>query len=106
MDNDDEHYDVLANRQTKNDKVYDTSKNFASFLIWPTEVVRQEDGGPWMHDTVVGRGDNNHSNRLTKTVCIINKNSKHIKATLITAKQYLRDQLTKHTEDPLDKILK
>ena len=38
--------------------------------------------------------------------CIITRTSKHIKSTPITAEQYLRDQLTQHTEDPLDKILK
>ena len=37
---------------------------------------------------------------------MINRNSKHIKATPITAKQYPRDLLTQHTEEPLDKILK
>ena len=74
-------------------------------------MVQQENGGPWTHGTVVGRDDHNHGNRsytirLTKTGCIINRNSKHIKAKPITAEQYLRDQLTQHTEDPLDKILK
>ena len=34
------------------------------------------------------------------------RNHKHIKATPITAKQYLRDQLTKNTADPLNYILK
>ena len=60
---------------------------------------------------MAGRGDHNHSNRsytiqLTKTGCIINRNSKNIKATLITGEQYIRDQLTQHTEDFLDKTLK
>ena len=70
-------------------------------------MVQWEDGGPWTH----GTGNDNHFNksytiRVTKTGCIITRNSKHIKTTLITAEQYLRDQLTQHTEDPLDKILK
>ena len=60
---------------------------------------------------MVGRSDNNHSNRsytirLTKTGCIINRNSKCIKATPIKDKQYPRDQLNQHAEDPPDKILK
>ena len=60
---------------------------------------------------MVGRGDHCHNNRtytirITKTDCIITRNSKHIKTTPITAEQYLRSQLTWHIEDPLDKILK
>ena len=60
---------------------------------------------------MVGRGDHNHNNRsytirITKTGCIIIRNSKDIKTTPITAEQCLRDQLTQHTEDLLHKILK
>ena len=60
---------------------------------------------------MVGRGDHNHNNRfytikITKTGCIITRNKKHIKTTPITSEQFLRDQLTQHAEDPLDKILK
>ena len=95
-DNDDEHYEAVVNRQTKIDKTYDTARNYASFSIGSTVVVQQEDGGKWTDGRVFGRGDHNHSNRsytirLTKTGCIINRNSKHIKATPITAKQYLTD---------------
>ena len=64
-----------------------------------------------MHGTVVGRGNHNHKNRSntirdTNTGCIITRNSKHFKTTPIATEQYLRDQLTLQTEDPLDKILK
>ena len=45
-------------------------------------------------------------NKNHKTGCIITRNSKHIKTTPITTEQYLRDKLTWHKEDPLDKILK
>ena len=36
LDNDDEHYEVLVNRQTKNDKKYDNDRNYASFSIEST----------------------------------------------------------------------
>ena len=60
---------------------------------------------------MVGRGNHYHGNRsytikLTETGHIINRNSNHIKAIPITAEQNPRDQLTQHTEDPPDKILK
>ena len=45
-------------------------------------------------------------NTLTKTGWIVNRNTKHIKATSKTAKQYLGDQITKNTTDPVDEILK
>ena len=74
-------------------------------------MAQWEDDGPWTHGTVVSRGDCIHNNRImkisvTKTGHIITRNSKHIKTTSITGEQYLRDQLTWHMEDHLDKILK
>ena len=41
-----------------------------------------------------------------KTGQAVNRNSKHIRATPVTAKQYLRNQITKNTADPMDMILK
>ena len=38
--------------------------------------------------------------------CIVTRNIKHIKTIPFTAKQYLRDQLTQHTDHPVDRILK
>ena len=38
--NDDEHYEALVNRQTRNDENYDTSRSYASFLIGPSVVVQ------------------------------------------------------------------
>ena len=61
--NDDEHYEALVSRQTRNDTNYDTSKSYASFSIGSTVAVQWEDDGPWTHGTVVGRGDHSHSNR-------------------------------------------
>ena len=40
------------------------------------------------------------------TCHIVTKNSKHIKTSTITAEQYLRNQLTQHTDDPVDRILR
>ena len=55
-------------------------------------MVEQEDGGPWTHGTVVGRGDHNHNNKsytvsITKTGCFIPRNCKHIKTAHITVEQ-------------------
>ena len=63
MDNDDEQYGSLVNRQTKNYKKYDTARNYASFSIGSTVVVQQKDGGPLTHDTVFGGGNHNYSNK-------------------------------------------
>ena len=40
LDNDGEHYDMLVNRQTRNDKKYDSASNYASFSIGSTIVVQ------------------------------------------------------------------
>ena len=45
-DNDDEHYEVLVNRQAKHDKKYDTARNYDLFSIGPTIVVQWEVGRP------------------------------------------------------------
>ena len=37
--NDDEHYEALVNRQTRNDKIYDTSRSYAFFPLESTEVI-------------------------------------------------------------------
>ena len=87
MDNDEERYEALINRQAKNDKKYDTAINYNLFSIGSTVVVvQQEDGGSWTHGTVVGRGDHNHNNRsytirVTETGLIITRKSKHTKTT-------------------------
>ena len=39
-DNDDEHYEVLVNRQAKNDKKYDTANNYDLFSIRSTVVAQ------------------------------------------------------------------
>ena len=109
--NDDEHYEVLVTRQTRNDNNYDTSRKYDSFSIRSTVAVQWEDGGQWTHGTVVGRGNHSHSSRsymirISKTGWVVTRNSKHIKPTLIATRQYLRDQITKNTSDPVNKNFK
>ena len=91
---DDEHYEALVTRETRNDKNYDTTRSYDSFPIGSTVVVQQEDDRPWTHGTVVGRGDHNHNNRsymirISKTGGIVTRNSKHSKTIPLTAEQYL-----------------
>ena len=80
--NDDEHYEALFDRQTRNGKNYVTSRSYDSLPIKSTVAVQWEDGGL----------DHNHNNRwsymirITKTLWEVMRNSKHIKATPITAK--------------------
>ena len=110
-DNDDNHYEVLVKRQIRNDKNYDTARNYDLFSIESTLVVQQEDGGAWTHGTIVGTDNHSHINRsytirITRMGYIITSNSKHIKTTPITAEQYLRDQLMQHMNDPVHKIIK
>ena len=96
----------------KNDMNHDTPRMYASIPIGSTIVVQCEDGGPWTHGTVEIKGDHNHNDRsytiwVTRTGWLITSNSKHVKPTQITAKQYLWDQLAKHiVTDPLKDILK
>ena len=40
LGNDDEHYEVLVNRQAQNDKKYDTGRNYDLFSIGSTVVVQ------------------------------------------------------------------
>ena len=44
-DNDDEHYEVLVNRQTNDCKKYDTARNYASFSVGSAVAAQQKDGG-------------------------------------------------------------
>ena len=62
-DNDEEHYEALIKRQTKDDKHQGTPRNYVSIPIGSTVAVKQEDGGPWTHGTVEGKGDHDHHDR-------------------------------------------
>ena len=110
-DNIDDHYKAVVKRQIRNDKNYYAVRDYDLFSIGSTVVVQQEDDGLWIHSTIVGIGDHNHNNRsctirITRTGCIVTRNSKDIKTTPITAEQYFRDQLIWLTDDPVDRILK
>ena len=43
-DNDEDHYEALVKRQTRNDKNYDTARNYDFFSIGSIVAVQQEDG--------------------------------------------------------------
>ena len=112
VNNNDEHYEALVKRQTTTDKNHDTSRNYAAYSnrVYCSSSMRR-----WWtvdHGTIVGKGDHNHIDRsyticITKTGWLITRNSKHVKPTQITTKQYLSDQLDKHmVMDPLEDILK
>ena len=63
LNNDDEHYEALIKRQTKNDKNHDTFRRYASISMGSTVVVQHEDGGSWTHGTVESKGNHNHNDR-------------------------------------------
>ena len=111
LNNDDEHYKALVKRQ-KNDSNHDTPRNYTFILIGSTVAVQWEEGDRLTHGTIVQKGDHNHNNR-SYTICmteagqLITRNSKHLKPTPTTAKQYLQDQFDRQTKtDPLEDFLK
>ena len=66
MNNDEEHYEVLVNRQTKDDKNQGSPRNYVSIPTGSTVVVECEHGGPWTHGKVEGEGDH-HKGRVTSS---------------------------------------
>ena len=90
----DEHYEVLVNRQTKDDKNQGAPRNYDSIPTGSTVAVHHEEGGWWTHGTVEGKGDHNHHDRsyniyITQTGQLDTRDRKNIKPTQITAEQYL-----------------
>ena len=86
LNNDDEHYEALVKRQTKNDKNHDTSRKYASIPIGCTVAVPCKGGGLWTHGTIEGKGDHNPNDRsntiqIAKTGQLVTKNSRHVKLT-------------------------
>ena len=72
IDKDEEHYEVLGKRQTKDDKNQGTPRNYVSIPMGSTVMVQHEDGGLGIHGTVEGKSDHNHHDRsynihITKT---------------------------------------
>ena len=55
-DNDEGHYESLIKRQIKDNKNQGTTRNHIPIPIGSTVVVKQQDGGPWNHDTLEGQG--------------------------------------------------
>ena len=100
INNDEEHYESLVNRQTRGDKNQGTPKNHISILTGSTIVFQCQDEGPWTHGAIEGKGDYNHHERsynihITRTGGMGTRDRKHIKPTQITAGLYLWDQLQK-----------
>ena len=62
-DNDEEHYEVLIKRQTKDDRNQGTPRNYVSIPIGSTVVVHCKDGGPWTHGSIEGKGEHNYHDR-------------------------------------------
>ena len=111
QDCNDDHHSKLVDRQGKNDQ--DTSPLFSNIPIGSTVAVQYEDGGPWIHGTVVDKGDHNHHDRsyviqlTTNGRCIL-RNRWHVRLTTVTADKYIQHQSNKQcniTTDPLTETL-
>ena len=111
QDHDDDHHIKLVERQRKNDN--DTSSVFSNIPIGSAVAGQHEDGSPWTHGTVVGKGDHSHHGRsyviqFTNNDRCISRNRCHIKPTTITADTYLQHQsktLSNKTTDLLAEII-
>ena len=55
IDKDEEHYEVLVKRQTKDDKNQGTPRNYVSIPTGSTVVAQQADGRLCTHSTVEGK---------------------------------------------------
>ena len=112
-DNDDEHHSKLIHRQHKNGTNNDASPVFASIPIWSTVAVQWENGGPWTHWTIVGKGDHDHHDwsyiiQVTTTGRRITCNRQHIRPISISEDEYICYQATKHANRqtiPFDALL-
>ena len=85
IDNYQEHYEAIGKRQMKDDKA--TSKSYVCMPIGSTAVVQQEDGGPWTHSTIEGKGNHVRSYLIciTKTGRLVTQNRQNVKPTQISA---------------------
>ena len=107
QDCDDDHHSKLVDRQGKNDN--DISPVFSNIPMGSAVAVQLEDGGPWIHGTVVDIGNHNHHDRsyviqLTTNGRHISRNRWHIRPTTVTADRYLQHQSNKQFNiktDPL-----
>ena len=84
--NDDDHHKVLIDRQNRNDKGKDASRNFVSLSIESTASGPMRGQGTVDDGTTEGKGDHNHHNTsykicITKTENIVTHNKQHIKST-------------------------
>ena len=87
-----ENHNGLKLRQDKLTKSKHTLKEPISLFTQYTVAIQGEDGGPWMHDTVIDPGNEDHNGRsykifITNTRKIVIGNTRHIKCTPITSKE-------------------
>ena len=91
----------VSKKGNKKDKNHDTPRNYDFSSTGSIIVVQWEDGGLWNHGTVVEKRHHNHDS-ISYTICktrtgwLVNRNSKHVKTTQITVKQYIWSQLDRH----------
>ena len=95
QDCDDDHHTKLVERQGKNDN--DISQVFSNIPIGSAVAVQYQDGSPWTHEMVVGKGDHNHHGRsyaiqLTNNDRCISRKRRHIKPITVTSNTYLQHQ--------------
>ena len=98
--NNDDYYEVLMKRQKKADKNHDTLRHYNSIPTGPPVAVYLDNRGLWTLGTITDKDDHNHndwSHRVwvMKTGGLITRSRKYVKATPLTAKQYLTDKLSK-----------
>ena len=62
IENDDKHHKALVKRQTKNDKKYDTARNYTLLPTGSTVAVQRKGVDRWTTGIILGREDYNHNN--------------------------------------------
>ena len=94
----DGHYNALEKRWQWVDK-HDTYTDFIIIPIRSAVVVQREDGGPWMHGTVVEHGTKEYNISLTicvmKTGHIITRTAHHVKLKMIPTEPQLCVEIKK-----------
>ena len=80
----------------------------------PTIAVQIEDGRPWMHETIIGYGAEDHNERyyrirVTKSGHAVVRKKRHMKTTPILAEDNLRNEMSKsnipQTEDQFNEFV-
>ena len=109
--NDDDHYETLAETKQKLIRTVILSEHVISFQQ-SSILVQREDRGPCTHGTIIEKGDQNHNDpshkmHMINTGCLITMNRKHIKVIPITLEQHLMNQISKDRKtDTLELIIR